>query len=117
LEASKLESSEFSIESFQKRKRDFRADKGKRHKYPVERRSPCLNSSLNVQETNLSLNAKHGKVFVMKHKGTASMREYWRSQKAVQRSREKAKKETESTDKVVNFLNDTVCKGKDPFLD
>ena len=83
---------DFSIESFRQRKHDFRADKGKKHSYPLQRRSPCLNSSVNFRETNLSLNAKDGRVFVMKHKGTASMREYWREQKHKEREKKKAQK-------------------------
>ncbi|MGD0071799.1 MAG: hypothetical protein ABSB71_09610 [Candidatus Bathyarchaeia archaeon] len=80
---------DFSVEPFRQRKRGIRSDKGKAHNYPDKRRIPCLNSSLNVRETNLSLNAKHGKIIIMKHKGTPSMREYWRQKKRIQR--EKAK--------------------------
>jgi hypothetical protein len=78
---------EFVIEPFRSHKREFRADKGKKHHYPMKRRSPILNSSLKFRETNLSLNANHGKVTIMKFKGTPSMREYWRDQKAKQKQR------------------------------
>jgi hypothetical protein len=76
----------FKIEPFKERKRQARSDKGKRHNYPRQRRTP-LNSSKNVQETNLSLNANHGRVIIMKHKGSPSTRAYWRDQKRKQRAR------------------------------
>jgi hypothetical protein len=76
----------FSIEPFKSHKRELRADRGKKHRYPSERRKPCLNSSLNVNDSNLSLNAKHGK-----HKGSPSMREYWKFKKREERKK-KAKK-------------------------
>jgi len=84
--------SDFSIEPFQKRKRDFRGDKGKKHNYPAKRRIPCLNSSLIVNDSNLSLNAKHGKIIIMKHKGTPSMRQYWAKKKREEREKKAKKK-------------------------
>ena len=47
---------------------------------------------MNVNDTNLSLNRKNGTVFIMKHKGTPAMREYWREAKAKEREREKKAK-------------------------
>ena len=85
----------FSIEPFKSHKQRARSDKGKVHVYPAKRRSPLLNSSKNVNDTNLSLNAKQGTVFVMKqkYKGTPAMREYLRKQKAEERAKQKEKGE------------------------
>ena len=92
--------SEFTVESFKPRVRGPRSDKGKNHSYPEKRNFPNLNSSVNVQETNLSLNVEHGRVVIMsrKFKGTPAMREYWREQKRKQRAEKKEKKEEEKRD-------------------
>jgi hypothetical protein len=81
------------IEPFKSRKREFRSDKGKKHSYPKQRKSP-LNSSKTVKDTNLALNVEKSRVLVMsrKYKGSPSMREYWREQKRRQRAKEKVEK-------------------------
>jgi hypothetical protein len=85
---------EVSVSCFKPRVRGPRSDKGKKHSYPEQRKKPLNSPSKTVKDTNLSLNAKQGRVLVMsrKYKGTPSMREYWREQKRKQRAKEKEKK-------------------------
>ena len=82
--------SDFVIESFKRRKREFRADKGKKHRYPKTRVSWNY-SSRGQSKPNLNRYGTNAKYIIMnqenKFKNPAEIREYWRVHKQEQRLR------------------------------
>ena len=81
---------DFIIEPFRQRKHEFRADKGKKHLYPNQRKRWNLISHGQIN-LNLSLNQTIKPYKVMdtskSFKHSAEIREYWRLVKRKQRAR------------------------------
>ncbi|MGA3289506.1 MAG: hypothetical protein ABSD42_04615 [Candidatus Bathyarchaeia archaeon] len=82
---------DFSIDSFRPRKREFRADKGKKHSYPGQRKRWNLLSHGHF-DSNLNLNPKTEHITVMdtqvkQFKNPPEIRDYWRIHKAIQRAK------------------------------
>ena len=84
--------SDFSIEPFRRRKRDFRADKGRKHYYPKQRRRWNLIRHGRINP-NLSLNQTTEQYSVMdsakSFKNPPEIREYWRIKKREERTKAK----------------------------
>ena len=86
---------DFIIEPFRQRKHEFRADKGKKHVYPDQRKRWNLirHGQINL---NLSLNQTTEQYSVMddnkSFKNPPEIREYWRIKKREERTKAKQKK-------------------------
>jgi hypothetical protein len=86
---------EFTIEPFKSRKRTFRADKGKKHDYPKQRRRWNLLCH-GQTETNLTLNQTSNQVASMDNnrmfKYPPEVRDFWKVTKRKQRAKKKENK-------------------------
>jgi hypothetical protein len=89
-----MSKSGFSVGPFKSRKHDFRADKGKKHHYPEQRKQ--WNFSHGQTEANLSKYDSGANCSVMdtakQFKNPPEIREYWRVHKAKERQLEAHKK-------------------------
>ena len=86
---------DFIIEPFRQRKHEFRADKGKKHIYPKQRRRWNLIRH-GRKNPNLSLNQTNEQYPVMdgnkSFKNPPEIREYWRIKKREERTKAKQRK-------------------------
>jgi len=83
---------DFTVEPFRQRKHEFRADKGKKHIYPKQRRRWNLIRHGRINP-NLSLNQTNEQYTVMEgnksFKNPPEIREYWRIKKREERTKAK----------------------------